>query len=197
MNQSRTLLTLGVLAVLMVGLIGLVRWHDKTAALQQQVMNEADVSEISIFTSAKQSSSPDHAGHANDAENTLALRATLKRRTSGWQLSRPVTGSDGTTSNLAVEANADRVAPLLALLQLPQRTSYPLDEIELAELGFVPPKARVQMDDIEFLFGDKTTDGTARYVQVRNRVHLYQEFVYPLLGAAPDIFAASSDKPTQ
>lgn len=116
----------------------------------------------------------------------------LTRQGEDWTLSRQMKTEDGGSRDVEVPANADRVAPILGLLQLPRRDNYHVDEIELAELGLAPPQASVEIDNIKFLFGDKTLDGTARYVQVANRIHLYREFLYPLLKAGPDVFLANA-----
>ena len=61
----------------------------------------------------------------------------------------------------------------------------------MQELGLSPPKARVTLNDLVFQFGNKTTDGSARFVRVDDQIHLYNEFVFPLISAGVDAFIAS------
>lgn len=171
-----------LLLLLLLGLASLITaldWRDRTADANWTLQTADTVQNIEI---------------RSELPSDSAGITRLTRHPAGWTLSRQLETTDGGHRDIDVPANADRVAPLLALLQLPRRDNYHVDDIELAELGLAPPQASVELDNIKFLFGDKTLDGTARYVQVENRIHLYQEFLFPLLKAGPDIFVA--DKAT-
>ena len=169
-----------LLLLLLIGLAALItilNWQDRNADSVWTLQTAETVRKIEI---------------RSDLPNAGGAVTRLTRHGEDWTLSRQVKTEDGDNQDVEAPANADRVAPLLGLLQLPRRDNYHVDEIELAELGLAPPQVSVEIDNIQFLFGDMTLDGTARYVQVANRIHLYQEFLYPLLKAGPDVFLANA-----
>lgn len=167
-----------VLVALLASLAALIFWlqlSDRNDAAKLTLMQPETVNTIAIEPLL--------------AESQPTSITRLNRGTQGWTLSHSKVASNGEQlAHEEVPANADRIAPLLGLLQLPQRDNYAVDALDLAELGLKPAKVRVEINDIEFLFGNKTLDGSARYVQIDDRVHLYQEFVYPLLTSGPGVF---------
>lgn len=173
-----SVLPLSVLAALLTGLAALIFWlqlSDQKAQAKRTLLQPETVNTIAI--------------EPFSTESETASITRLNRNADGWMLSYSgVSAGEQELAGKEMPANADRIAPLLGLLHLPQRDNYPVDAIDLAELGLKPAKVRVEINDIEFLFGDKTVDGSARYVQIDDRVHLYQEFVYPLLTAGPGVF---------
>ncbi len=181
-NRTRltTLICLLLLLIALAGLIAILNWRDHRTDSGLTLRAPETVRHIEI-RSAKTASGE-------------AVITRLSKDDSGWILSGKLANADGIDQDVDLPANADRVTPLLGLLQLPRRDNYHIDEIELAELGLAPPRASVTIDDVNFLFGDKTLDGTARYVQVDDRIHLYQEFVYPLLNAGPGVFIAKASE---
>ena len=70
----------------------------------------------------------------SDLPNAGGAVTRLTRQGEDWTLSRQVKTEDGDNQDVEAPANADRVAPLLGLLQLPRRDNYHVDEIELLSL---------------------------------------------------------------
>lgn len=181
-NFRTTLFPLALVLLVLSALIGYLFWKDQAAATRWVLMPEASVDTIDIVTKG-----------LAEARGEDSNRMRLTSKNDSWLLTRTITTTDGTTETLNVPANSDRVAPLLSLLHLPQRTSYAVDEVELPALGLMPPRATVTINELEFLFGDMTADNTARYVQVAGRVHLYSEMVYPLINAGAGVFTPTTN----
>ncbi len=59
--------------------------------------------------------------------------------------------------------------------------NYDAGEMEPERLGLDPPRARLQLDHTEVLFGDSDAVDGLRYVSVGGRIHLVQNRVMPLL----------------
>lgn len=177
-TTTLSFLPLVLLAALLFSLAALIFWlqlSDRNKAAKLTLLQPETVNTIAIEPLL--------------AESPTSTITRLSRNAEGWTLSHSRVSSTGEAlAGEEMPANADRIAPILGLLQLPQRDNYPVDTIDLAELGLKPAKVRVEINNIEFLFGDKTLDGGARYVQIDDRVHLYQEFVYPLLTSGPNVF---------
>lgn len=167
--------TLLLVSLSLTALIGWLVWQDKNDLNEQVLLAKADVTQITIVTS-------------ND-------ELLIERVDEQWRLSQTTTrttdNSQSQSPAPSLLANSDRIAPLMNLLTPPQRHSYTVADIDLQELGLSPPKARVTLNDLVFQFGNKTTDGSARFVRVDDQIHLYNEFVFPLISAGVDAFIAS------
>ena len=186
------LAVLGLICLLLVGLIYFLHSRDKTDLEAQILLDADDVVRIEIQSVPAQTVA---SGSSAQASQVLVLN----RENTTWKLapspSTAAANETAGTENSAAEDEAQpvdshRVTPLLELLKLPQRQSYSLNEIDQQELGLDPPNARLQINDLIFLFGDKTADGSARYVLVNDAVHLYPEFVYPLIRAGKQAFVS-------
>lgn len=95
----------------------------------------------------------------------------LRRSTDGWALLAPA----------QLPASAFHVEQVLALLERPVEASYKLAELDREEIGLEPPRVRISVDGEELLFGVSHPMGNRRYVQYRDRIHMVQEGVMPLL----------------
>jgi len=173
---SRTAISALLLVSLsLTGLIAWLHWNDKKTLSEQVLLPKEQVTRIAIAT-------PDD-------------QLLIERIDEQWWLSQSAssdannTPSDTPASSLL--ANSDRVEPLLNLLTPPQRHSYTVNDINLAELGLSPPQASVTLNELLFQFGNRSPDGNARFVRVDDQVHLYNEFVFPLISAGVDAFIAS------
>lgn len=160
-KPRQLILALTALLSCLLGAILFLEKRDATEAQQQVLLDSDTVTRIAI---------------ASNSGNTR-----LEKRNSGWWMTTPV----------EQRANADRIGPLLSMLQLPERQNYALDSIDPVELGLAPPLASVTLDDVVFRFGHLTLDEASRYVQVDERIYLYNEFLYPLLSAGHSALLAS------
>ena len=149
---------INILAVALLGLsfvIILLERKDAAAVIDQQLLESEAATDIIIRTSKDQ--------------------VVLQKKNDDWFMQQPQQS----------KASNDRIGPLLSLLHLPQRPNYSIADVSLGELGLKPPRAVVTINSIEFSFGNLTTEGNARYVLVRDRIHLFNEMVFPLISAGP------------
>ena len=159
------------------------------------VLKDADtVNKIEVF--APDITSNDHAQQASSSSSVNVPDWVLIRDGESWSIrviesttAKPqAEQSNASNHTAAVQADKNRVAPLLALLQVPDRQAYAISEVDLKELGLQPPQAVVTLDQLNFSFGHLSVDGSARYVLVNDQVHLYQEFAFPLISAGANAF---------
>ncbi len=100
----------------------------------------------------------------------------LERKSSGWRLVAP----------LSLPASEYRVSALLALATAPVHDAFRAEGNDLGEFGLAPPKARVMLNEQEFLFGDSEPLNGRRYVAYRGDVHLITDaYFHHLLADAP------------
>lgn len=78
--------------------------------------------------------------------------------------------------------NATLIDRVLALPQAASHARYPIDGVELGELGLVQPRLRVLLNDTEYRFGAQEPLNNRRYVQVGDRVHLITDTLIHQLG---------------
>lgn len=74
------------------------------------------------------------------------------------------------------------------LLQFPATTSqrsYPVSDVDTAELGLQGDAIRLRLNDTEFVFGDTDAINGWRYVRVGDTVHLVEDRVFFNLRQAP------------
>lgn len=106
-----------------------------------------------------------------EGEPTITLAQSLQ----GWRLDAP----------LQLDADPERVAKLLAILDLPVHRSLPADSAALGELGLATPKLRLRLDALELAFGGIDPINHFRYVASEGLIHLIDDRVYPQLIAPP------------
>jgi len=94
----------------------------------------------------------------------------ITRAADAWQIIAPI----------EIAANAQRLEPLL---QLPTHggTSYPLNEVNLDELGLTSPVAVVSFDDVVIAIGDEDVSGERRYILEGNTVRLVPQWMLSLI----------------
>ncbi len=155
-STNRNLLILSLLLAGMLSAIFVIKSLDRQATSSAQLMSPADATRIEINSAY--------------GKVVLALDETVGNE---WHMTEPQQGA----------ANADRVAPLLSLLRVPDRTSYTSTDLDLDELGLSNPVASVTINTLHFEFGHLTVTSDARYVRNGDRVYLYNEMVYPLISA--------------
>ncbi len=84
------------------------------------------------------------------------------RRNGVWEMIEPV----------KVAANPVRIDNLLQLTQAKSITRFAAHGRDLAQYGLAKPAIRVQLNDVELLFGGVTPMGQQRYVMVGDVIHL-------------------------
>jgi len=102
----------------------------------------------------------------------------LRRASAVWRLVVP----------LSLPANENRVAALLGLAAAKVHDGFRAEGNDLKEFGLEPPKARVLLNDHEFLFGDTESLNGWRYVLYGPDVHLITDAYYHHLLATPAAF---------
>ena len=119
------------------------------------------------------------AGNAREVSRIRLHSATgdaieLRRANGGWRLVSPFDAA----------ANAVRVNTLLTVLGAPVRTRIdaPLDS--LGRYGLVPPRARLELDDVEILFGDTEPIHGRRYLLYDGRVALIDDAYFSHLASS-------------
>lgn len=97
----------------------------------------------------------------------------LEKTPRGWSMTAPV----------RVEANAQRLQSVLALLHAPVHARYPLGEVSLDELGLKKPQTSVDFDDVNIAFGKTNPLKGLRYIRRGDEVLLIEDVYSPLLEA--------------
>ncbi len=82
-------------------------------------------------------------------------------------------------------ADDDRVHQVLALAVTVSHASYPLAELDAAEVGLAAPRVTLRLDDTTFALGAQEPLNHYRYVQVGDRVHLITDTLIHQLSAQP------------
>ncbi len=181
MVKQAHLVALALAFLLLATLIVILHSGDSEDLRTHVLLDPEEVVRIEIQSTPAQTTPTD-----SSAQDEQAF--VLQREGDKWFLAQSPSTKTAANGSDTWVANDHRVAPILKLLTLPQRQNYALAEIDQQELGLDPPRARVQINSLTFLFGDSTVDGNARYVLVDNVVYLYPEFVYPLIRAGKDAF---------
>lgn len=95
--------------------------------------------------------------------------------TQSWQMQQPY----------SIKAHQFRVNTLLKLSQLPVEQSWPVDELNLADYGLEPPRARIQFNQQQIAFGKTSPLNNQRYLLHNNKISLHADDTYPLVSAQP------------
>lgn len=92
-----------------------------------------------------------------------------------WQMQQPY----------SIKAHQFRVNTLLKLSQLPVEQSWSVDELNLADYGLEPPRARIQFNQQQIAFGKTSPLNNKRYLLHKNQISLHADETYPLVSAQP------------
>lgn len=92
-----------------------------------------------------------------------------------WQMQQPY----------SIKAHSFRVNTLLKLSQLPVEQSYSIDDLDLADYGLQPPRARIQFNQQEIAFGKTSPLNHQRYLLHNNKISMHADETYPLVSAQP------------
>lgn len=103
---------------------------------------------------------------------------TLVRDGSAWQITTPVT----------VNANAQRIEPLLSVGQSPF-DGYKTTEVDLPATGLTQPAASITFDERTFLLGNVDSGGDRRYATADNKVGFVPAWVWSLVHGGVTAFA--------
>lgn len=106
----------------------------------------------------------------------LATGETIELRRSGdeWRLIEP----------MKIAANAFRVDTLLTVLGAPVHTSIDAPAESLSRYGLAPPRARLELDNLEILFGDTEPIHGRRYLLYDGRVALVDDAYFSYLASS-------------
>lgn len=92
-----------------------------------------------------------------------------------WQMQQPY----------SIKAHDFRVNTLLKLSQLPLEKSWSVDDLDLADYGLEPPRARIQFNQQKIAFGKTSPLNHQRYLLHNNKISLHADETYPLVSAQP------------
>lgn len=99
---------------------------------------------------------------------------------------------DGDTWKLVspfrLPANGVRARALADAAAARSRGRFPESDLELEEFGLDPPRVKLQLNDLDLLFGDTDPLKGRRYVLVDGTVHLIADTFFHHLTAAPPAF---------
>ena len=98
----------------------------------------------------------------------------LRRANGGWRLVEP----------LRAAANGFRVNTLLTVLGAPVHTRIDAPRESLGRYGLDPPRARLELDDLEILFGDTEPIHGRRYLLYDGRVALVDDAYFSHLASS-------------
>ena len=105
-----------------------------------------------------------------DAGETIELR----RSNGAWRLVEPIRAA----------ANAFRIDTLLAVLGAPVHLRIDAPPGSLSRYGLQPPRARLELDDVEILFGDTEPIHRRRYLLYDDRVALVDDAYFSHLASS-------------
>ena len=98
----------------------------------------------------------------------------LRRSQDGWRLVEPIQAA----------ANAFRVDTLLTVLGAPVYTRIDAPREALSRYGLEPPRARLELDDVEILFGDTEPIHGRRYLLYNGGVALVDDAYFSHLASS-------------
>ena len=105
-----------------------------------------------------------------DAGGTIALQ----RSEDGWGLAEPI----------AIAANDFRIDTLLGVLKAPVHARFDADAGQLDRFGLAAPRARIQLDQDEILFGNTEPIHGRRYLLYDGRVALIDDAFFSHLSSS-------------
>ena len=102
--------------------------------------------------------------------NTTAI---TKQADGHWQITRPV--------NIA--ANDFRINSVLELVSAPVHSRYPVNEINLANIGLDNPVTTIKFDELSIAFGIVNPATELRYLRLGDFIYTIEDAYYPLLSS--------------
>ncbi|PLY16065.1 MAG: hypothetical protein C0631_04940 [Sedimenticola sp.] len=125
--------------------------------------------------------SPDQVTHIRISNNN-GPAFTLERDGDTWQMTQPY----------RIEANTPRIDILLDFVATPSFERFPAPRERLAEFGLDKPKAVMQFNSSELIFGGTHPYNYRRYVQIGETIHLTNDnFPHHFLAKAEDFVSHS------
>jgi hypothetical protein len=100
-------------------------------------------------------------------------RASLIKKSQRWAFTQPI----------SVAANDFRINSLLKLLNAPVHSQYPIDEVNLADIGLEKSATKISFDGQEITFGVDNAATGLRYIQLNNNVYTIEDVYYPLISS--------------
>jgi hypothetical protein len=97
----------------------------------------------------------------------------LKKDKGGWRMIEPIN----------ISTNSFRVDSILKLLKTASHGQYVIDDLDLEKYGLDQPATSIKFDDIEISFGITNPVSNYRYVKTNEKIHLIDDFYYPLLSS--------------
>lgn len=102
--------------------------------------------------------------------NTTAI---TKQADGHWQIMQPV--------NIA--ANDFRINSLLELVSAPVHSRYPVDEMNLANIGLDRPSTTIELDELDIAFGIVNPATELRYLRLGDFIYTIEDAYFPLLNS--------------
>lgn len=155
--QSRLLLNIGLLALVVI--LGLVIFNlrDDSDEYRLSSLNPDDITAVEIAHRERY--------------------VVLKKTNGQWQMTRPI----------QIAANNFRVGSLLSLINTTTHASYDVDSLDLSKFKLDQPRTILRVSDgsneIQFEFGASNPVNRLRYVRVGERMHLIDDHFYPLVAS--------------
>lgn len=111
-----------------------------------------------------------------DNNNDIVIeKITDASANTNWQMQQPY----------QIKAHQFRINTLLKLSQLPVDQSWSVDELNLADYGLQPPRARILFNQQAIAFGKTSPLNNKRYLLHNNQISLHADDTYPLVSAQP------------
>lgn len=99
---------------------------------------------------------------------------TITKQADGhWQIMQPV--------NIA--ANDFRINSVLELVNAPVHSRYPVDEMNLANIGLDKPVTTIELDELSIAFGIVNPATELRYLRLGDSIYTIEDAYYPLLSS--------------
>lgn len=127
-----------------------------------------------------------------DNNNDIVIEKTSDATgNESWQMQQPY----------SIKAHQFRINTLLKLSQLPVKQSWSADDLNLADYGLQPPRARIRFNQQQIAFGKTSPLNNKRYLQHNNTISLHADETYPLVSAQPaslvDLYLLQQTEPLE
>ena len=90
-----------------------------------------------------------------------------------WEITQPI----------SIAANSFRISSLTKLLNAPIHSQYPVDEVNLADIGIEKSATKISFDGQEIIFGINNAATQLRYIQLNNSVFTIEDVYYPFISS--------------
>lgn len=127
----------------------------------------------------------------DDDKDIVIEKITDATGKQSWQMQQPY----------QIKAHAFRINTLLKLSQTLIDQSWPADNLDLADYGLQPARARIQFNQQEIAFGKTNPLNQQRYLLHNNKISLHADETFPLVSAQPaslvDLYLLQQSEPLQ